>query len=247
MTTRSSGTGPGVANIPSGRRALQQRGFTLMEMITAVAVLTLVLGVVFSQITAVQKSYKSEEGKLDVVQQTREFLDEFARNLHQAGYPNSHNYNTGLYDNTSQNIAVGIVKVSPTTVWFEGDVDGNGQVESVQYSVVTGANGACPCSVTRSMIHKVNGTAPLSQNMAPNASVALRGVMNSTPFTALDANGNTVAATDITQTDGSGNPATYKIRSIKVVLNVQTRTPDLSGVSPVLNMSSTARVNTPLF
>ncbi len=246
MRTRTSAFG--FSRRGNAAPARRQRGFTLLEMLAAITVLTLVLGVVFSQMTQVQKGYRSEEGKLDVVQQTREFLDEFTRDLHQAGYPNTHNYNSGLYDNTSQNIAVGIVKFSPTTVWFEGDMDGNGSVDSVQYNLVTGAGGACPCSITRSMISKVNGTAPLSQSMAPNASTALQGVMNTTPFTAFDANGNTVAATDITQTDATtGNPKTYKIRSIRVVLNVQARTPDVNGTVPVLTMTSTARVNTPLF
>lgn len=232
----------------ANRMKTRSRGFTLLEMMAALAVLTIVLGVVFSQIMSIQKRYKSEEGKLDVVQETREFMEQFARDLHQAGYPNLHSYSYGTYDNTSQNVAAGIVQFSGTTVWFEGDVDGDGNVESVQYSVVAGSGGACPCTISRAMIRKVNGTAPQAQVVSGNANTALRGVMNGQPFTAFDQNGSAVAATDITQTDpGTGLPRTYNIRSIRIAVNVRTRTPDANGYSPVINMTSTGRVNTPLF
>jgi prepilin-type N-terminal cleavage/methylation domain-containing protein len=226
----------------------RQRGFTLVEMLVAVAVLTVVLGVVFSQIMAVQKTYKSEEGKLDIVQETREFMDQFARDLHQAGFPNTRLYSSGLYDNTSQYVAAGIVQFSGSTIWLEGDVDGDGQVESVQYNVVAGANGGCPCMITRSMILKAPNVAPTAQAVGVNANPALRGLMNATPFVALDANGNALAAANVNQIDASTTkPTTYNVRAVRVTLNVQTRTPDLNGYSPRITMTSTAKVNTLLF
>lgn len=53
------------------RRRTWQRGFSLLEMITVVAILTLVMGAVFKQVITVQQRYRGEETKLDVAQESR--------------------------------------------------------------------------------------------------------------------------------------------------------------------------------
>src|ERR1700688_2284090 len=75
----------------SGRRsASSQAGFSLLEMIFVVAILTIVMASVFNGVnTAIQRS-QAEQVKVDLVQEGREFIDEFERDLHQAGYPNCH-------------------------------------------------------------------------------------------------------------------------------------------------------------
>jgi hypothetical protein len=111
-------------------------------------------------------------------------VDEFERDIHQAGYPNCRMFNTGsncsghFNDHT---MAVGLVSVSSTQVVFEGDVDGDGNVDSVWYRLVDSSGnfpptGTCPCTIQRGQITKVDG-APLSQ--IPLFSQELQEVVNS--------------------------------------------------------------------
>jgi hypothetical protein len=79
-------------------------------------------------------------------------------------------------------VAVGLVSVSNTQIIFEGDVDGDGVVDTVRYRLVDSAGtyppaGTCPCTIQRSQMPKVNGTLPLLQ--AFTFSQELQNVVNS--------------------------------------------------------------------
>src|SRR5579862_509480 len=120
-----------------------QGGFTLVELMIVCAVLAVVLGAVFQGINTIIQRSQSEQVKVDLTQSGREFVDEFERDLHQAGYPNCRLVATAGVncpaDTTqlavAQNsaVAVGLVFVDNTHIIFEGDIDGNGVVDSVEY------------------------------------------------------------------------------------------------------------------
>src|SRR5690242_7489922 len=65
----------------------QQAGFSLIELLITIIVLIIVMGAVFSQINQIQKKTKVESVKLDLTQESRDFMDQFARDLHMCGYP----------------------------------------------------------------------------------------------------------------------------------------------------------------
>ena len=154
-----------------------QGGFTLLELMLVCAVLAIVLGSVFQGISTVIQRSQSEQNKVDLTQSAREFVDEFERDLHQAGYPNCRLVSTGgvncpadttqLAVASNSAVAVGLVYVDNTKVIFEGDMEGDGIVDSVEYKLVdvNGANPplSCPCTLQRSEIPKVNGTNPWAQ------------------------------------------------------------------------------------
>ena len=144
-----------------------ERGFSLIELLTVVAILTIVMGVVFREIIKVQQRFRTEEAKLDVFQEARNFMDRFVRDLHQAGYPGLKLYETAAITlNPKVNdrrVAAGLVSVTNSDLIFESDVDSDGQVDSIRYTLVTGAGGNCPCTIRRSQVIKINGTSPLSQ------------------------------------------------------------------------------------
>jgi type II secretory pathway pseudopilin PulG len=168
-------------------RKRRMAGFSLIEMLIAVTVLIIVMGSVFSQIAKSQKKYRSESGRVDLTQQSREFMDQIVRDLRQAGYPNSKMYSGAALNpalmspNTSDSRnAVGLVSFSPTDIWFEGDVDGDGAVEYVRYTILTGAGGNCPCQLRRLQKPKVNATEPNAQTVsAADYSTGIDGVINS--------------------------------------------------------------------
>jgi prepilin-type N-terminal cleavage/methylation domain-containing protein len=159
------------------------RGFSLLELLIALFVMALVGGIVLRGVSTALQRYQTEEYRTDITQESREFLDQVIRDLHTIGYPNVHMYAPGVLGatqaaiNSNASYAVGLVAVSATDLWFEGDLDGSGQVQSVRYQLQS-ANGSCPCTMRRGTAIKVGGTAPDAQTPAFN--VELQNVLNST-------------------------------------------------------------------
>src|SRR5262249_51943272 len=133
-----------------------------------------------------------EGQKQDLTQQQGEFLDQFTRDLHQAGFPtlNSVGGNPALAA-----AATGLTAISATSLTMEGDLDGMGTgIKTVTYSYCDGvaiacpANVACPC-LLRSAVLKGSAALPFVavQNVqAPGAA----GI-----FTAYDNTGSPVSLT----------------------------------------------------
>ena len=218
-----------------------ERGFSLIELLTVVAILTLVMGTVFQQIITVQKRYRAEEAKLDIAQESREFLDQMVRDLHQAGYPSARIYDTTILPNINDHrVAAGVVQFAYDDLWIEGDVDGDGQVDVVEYKLVS-AGGTCPCTITRRQTGKTGDGSPLSftgstsqtelQNVINSggsytiSGTGPGGVSNQTLYGALAAphifeayyaNGSPVSPTNINSTPTL--PA--DVRTIKITVNV---------------------------
>jgi prepilin-type N-terminal cleavage/methylation domain-containing protein len=214
-------------------KPISQHGFTLIEMMIVTLVMGIVLAAVFSQIAEVEQRSQSETVKTDMSQEAREFVDEFERDLHQAGYPNCRMITTpgALTSNcdftnafvaANGSVAAGLVLVSNTEVGFEGDVDGNGTVDSVWYRIVD-SNGnyppttTCPCTLQRSQVTKVAGTTPTAQLANATFSQELQNMVNSgtavgsVPYTAgsgLAIAGNTKWGT--TNTSYYAAVATFK-------------------------------------
>jgi prepilin-type N-terminal cleavage/methylation domain-containing protein len=256
------------------RRRTWQRGFSLLEMITVVAILTLVMGVVFKQIISVQQRYRTEETKLDIAQESREFLDQMARDLHQAGYPTTKIYAVGPGGAglatpavNDPRVAAGIVKYTYNDIWFEGDIDGDGVVDVVEYKL-NAPDGTCPCLIQRRQTTKVTD-APLNQTGSTFAT-ELRDVINSgglygisgtgpggatnqtlyggleAPkiFQAFDNRGVAVPVNaDISTTAGAKTLAS--IRSIQITINVlgkQSGSDLQTGRRPAISLTATARI-----
>ncbi len=188
-----------------GQTAIRsQAGFSLLELVIVCAILTIVLASVFNGVNLVTQRSQAEQTKVDLTQEGREFVDEFERDLHQAGYPNCRMVAApGALNNcpadvtnptvwTNSTVAAGLAYLSNTQIIFEGDVDGNGTVDSVQYRLVDSAGnspptGTCPCYIQRSQQPKDGLNDPLSQ--PTSWSQELQNVVNS-GVPGVDASGN---------------------------------------------------------
>jgi prepilin-type N-terminal cleavage/methylation domain-containing protein len=180
----------------------REAGFTLMETIVAMAVLVSILAVVFGHIGNLQRVYRAEETKVDATQEARTFFDSLERELHQAGYPGKTTFAPGVLNAPPENDlrdAVGLVSLTKWDLWFEGDVDNDGNVESVRYTLldsagnVAGGGSTCPCTLQRTVIAKGNGV-PNTQISAADITskgvAALNNVVNSG-----DGSGNALSLT----------------------------------------------------
>jgi len=68
-------------------RHLPQTGFTLVELLTAMAIFLLICGVAFTLLGSSQKRYQTESQVLNSFQEARLGLDQMVRDVNDAGYP----------------------------------------------------------------------------------------------------------------------------------------------------------------
>jgi prepilin-type N-terminal cleavage/methylation domain-containing protein len=230
-------------------RALQ-KGFSLIELLVVIAVMTIIVGALFQSIGDAQQISSSEQIKLDLFQESREFVDQMTRDLRSAGYPNTRNFASGspLISPTSANNAVGLVKIDVGDLWFEGDVDSTGNadgtavVKVIRYHLdADGPN--CPC-LRRSETLKVAGDPVTGQ--VQQDQMELQGVQNGTSaanaiFTAYLPDGTPVTP----PIDFTNNASTMaQINSLKVALTVQSKYRDLkTGAFPITDVISTIRLS----
>jgi prepilin-type N-terminal cleavage/methylation domain-containing protein len=221
--------------------ANSQAGFSLIEMLVACAVGTLIMGSLFYQINQAQKNSASQQVKVDLFQESREFMDQMARDLRAAGYPNTRNFSSDPVSPAEQSPqeAVGLVKLDVGQLWFESSIDGSGNVSVIHYNLVQTGIG-CPC-LERSQTDKVQAD-PLTGQTESNQ-VDVQSVLNGTStdpiFQAYYADGTAVSLPiDMT------NNALANVNTILITVKVQSATRDLqTGQKPTMTLVSTVRLN----
>lgn len=214
---------------------LRQRGFSLVELLASLAILSIVMGVIFSGVTMMQERNAVEVSKVDLTQQAREFMDQIVNDIHQAGYPGLDMFDPGSPALTSttdctldNNLACGLISVSSTTLHFEGDVDGTG-VSEVYIELSTGP---CPCTLKRGTVLKSVGGTPAFYTEVDN-------VMNTAVFTGYQFDG-----TQITLPADSTTGTLKNFAAIGITLYVKSSQPDLqTGQYQTVTMVATAKIS----
>ena len=211
------------------RRRKAQRGFSLLELMVAVSILTTVIGVVTTGIMDIEKKSASDVNKVGLAQESRQFMDQILRDLRQAGYPSLAMFDPASgVTASSSNVARGLISFSSTAIQFEGDIDGSGVSEV--YLQVVPATGSCPCIVQRGTVLKSVGGTPAYYTELDN-------VMSQNIFTAYNYNGTAWDSTSET---------VDLIKNIGVTLYVQSPQPDFNDKSvtyPTTTMVSAVRIN----
>lgn len=229
------------------------RGFTLIEALIGIFVLLVITAAIFGQINQIQRASASEATKIDLTQQAREFVDQAVRDLHMTGYPRPDMYSPPL-GLDSPLVAAGLVRVSPTEILLEGDVETSGNVSSVdiQYVAQDPDNPQCPC-IRRSEAIKVAGGSlaqPLAQKYAQVEQVMPPGVgagqSGEDLFTFFDKNGNQLNVTggaDISTP--AGQTLINSIQTVKINLSLLSQGVDPESQLPKrISLSVTGHLNT---
>jgi prepilin-type N-terminal cleavage/methylation domain-containing protein len=238
-----------------------ERGFSLVELLVVVVILLSVTSIVLMSISQLQRRSTNETAKLDSTQETREFLDQVTRDIHQIGYPNtrmSAGVSPALAGVTASVAIPGLVSVTPVSatpnsIIFEGDLDGSGTVQEVFLQLVAGPGNTCPCTVQRGVETK----AAYIGGAVPPFFTQLNNVINSGGQYAIagsDKKGNAYdtlfasykAAPVFQLYDNLGAPTAVanSVKTILVTVNVLSpRTDQETGEPAVVTMTTTSRLN----
>src|SRR5260370_23532914 len=136
--------------IPRQTSVRLQAGFSMVELMLVCVILAVVMASVVRGVDTTIERSQAEQSKVDLTQEGREFVDEFERDLHQAGYPNCRTVaapglgatpncpadNTNPTEEKSASVAVGLVYVSNDKIVLAGPIDRSGSVYSVHFRLV---------------------------------------------------------------------------------------------------------------
>jgi prepilin-type N-terminal cleavage/methylation domain-containing protein len=206
-----------------------QRGFSMIELMVAIFVMTVIVGVAFQQINQVQQRAQMENAKLDMFQEAREFMDQLVRDLHQAGYPSIKQFDTSSWSTAVSSpsyndarLATGLIYIAPDEIEFEGDVDGTGTVSILDYKLFSSGDN-CPC-LKRSQVAK--STSPGTNYSVEVQNVQNAGTTSDPIFVAYKNDGTLVNNADMTS---SANRLTLaNIRSVQITLKLKSKFVDQS-------------------
>jgi type II secretory pathway pseudopilin PulG len=246
----------------------ESEGFSLLELLLVVAILVVVMGVIMRGLNEMQQRTTAESSKVDTVEQTRDFVDQMVRDVHNVGYPPPIVMSPPAPCTGNAGVSCGIIFFSPTKIQYEGDLDGRGIVYQVTMQLVPppGSNN-CPCILRRGALDKASALAgtPLiyftevtgvlnSGNGAGAATypISLPGPSSYTTYSTADVfdayfNDGTrfVSPTATYSCDEAAAPLSCAgIRSLQINANVTSRFVDpKTNTYPVYSITSKARLN----
>jgi len=221
----------------------RQSGFSLLEMMIVLIVVVVISAVILRVINLAGQRSASEQAKLDMFQEAREFMDQMSRDLRQAGYPSPRNLDPSVFTQNpfmyDHHAAAGLVAVDDQDLWFEGDMDGTGEVSVVRYHLDTSTTNGCPC-LRRSQVPKIDGDPLMGQS--PEAyQIEVQGVQNTAVFSAYT---NGAAQSLPLDTTTSAGVTIANVDTIQAVLTLKASSLDPeTRKKPVTTLVTTVRLN----
>jgi prepilin-type N-terminal cleavage/methylation domain-containing protein len=213
----------------------RQHGFTLLEVLVVLAVLGIISAGIFQQIATVQQRASTEQVKVDNFDEARDFVDQFFRDINQIGYPNyrmvdtsSGSWSPALMQQTTtypwanpfifdNRLAAGLVKIDANEIRFEGDTNGDGNVESIIYKV--NGSGSCTACLQRSQVNKVTGNSLTGQPQ--NWGTEVNDVVSTTVFSYFKTDGTQVTGLPLDISTQAGAQTLASVKTIQISLTLR--------------------------
>jgi len=213
-----------------------------MELMIVIVIVLSISAAIFQTINMTTQRSSTEQTKVDMFQEAREFMDQMSRDLRQAGYPNPLDMDPSVLTVSptirDHHAAMGLVKVADGDLWFEGDVDGSGTVSVVRYHWDSTGNN-CPC-LKRSQLQKIDAD-PLNNQTTEVYNVEVQGVQNTAIFSAFSNGAAVGLPVDITTSSGA---TIASVDTVRAELSLQAAVVDTETRQyPVTTLVTTVRIN----
>ncbi len=85
---------------------MRERGFSLLEILVAVAIFTVIIGATFQLLNVAQQRYRMENEYMESFQGARLAMEQITRDVHSAGYPPANSFQPGIGAANPQLVAV---------------------------------------------------------------------------------------------------------------------------------------------
>jgi prepilin-type N-terminal cleavage/methylation domain-containing protein len=247
------------------KSATAQAGFSLIELMIAMALMALVVAAIVLQVRTAHQRAAFERTQTDLFQESREFMDQISRDLRLMGYPNPRNFDNSRLGATASTTgdtttsvlaAVGLTEAQPTDLWFEGGVDDSGNVLFTQYHYNSSTSGGCPCLQRSQQTRSGTPNSETANYTSEVQNVQNYNVTPAVPIFRYYAQGGTTEVVPSSGTPpaspcwgaacngGADNAVLASIDTIRVQLLVQSPYVDLkTGAAPTVTLISTVKVN----
>lgn len=204
-------------------------GYSLLELLVATLLFTIIAGTVFSLLLSAQLRYRGDSGVTAAFQQANVAIDQITRDVHSAGYPPANSFDAAVTQNSPQLMAVPF-SWSPGYPYAPCIVGGNcgavpGQYDLILETDLGDGNGV------QWIRYSLQGTT-LMRGMTPKPKGAWADPVASTagvllPYLDNVQNGNKSLAI-FSYFDNTNSPAQQpsNIRKINIDLIVQSAQPD---------------------
>lgn len=111
-------------------------GFSLIELLVVLAIMGLCLSVVFTSLSESQKASAIARSENEMAQSLQDVLHIMTSEIRSIGLPPQSYYDLGYLQNAGSPknlISHGLLEALPTSIKFEGDIDGDREVDYVSY------------------------------------------------------------------------------------------------------------------
>jgi type II secretory pathway pseudopilin PulG len=198
------------------------QGASVLELMVGLLILGVITAGIFAQLNTATQRIATEQSKVDNFDEARDFVDQFFRDINQIGYPDGHivqaSVNPAIND---PRIAVGLVQIDQNSIWFEGDINGSGVVQEVQYHI--NGSGTCTLCFQRSAVPKIQGDPFSGQSAASWGTEVNDLILTNAIFTYYNASGVQIPTASLPANidTTAGQQTLASVKTIHISLTIQ--------------------------
>lgn len=167
---------------PKTQRAASNLGFSLIELVMVLLLFSALTAVATSLLVESHKSLQNRLSSSSLSDTGLMSLNQIAREVRMAGYPSSKCFSQSAVTNHPGIVAVPFVSVSAYDLVFEADINGDGQVERIEYVLPPGST-----ALTRNLtVKNPDGTLAVSGTTSTSVLANLQNQLQGQPLFTWD-------------------------------------------------------------